>query len=270
MPISDVVANRPVAIIRADAPYSLQRSLVKASEAPQPMSNPIDVLDLGERELSWKPTPKMKSVVEKKISGRARALTRAVPKIIPKSSKRLLMQGEAPSTPASPQVDGSLARASAGGAGGVSVSAGVADKGGDQDDVGDQVGLAKGGPSDAKLGPEDPTLSSDAEGGGPEAMRVDKDFEADTSLSHVTRDRSARKPEPDIAEGSARPIAGKKRGIRQSTIESTEPLPYRTSAGPEVTQGFFPQEEASNSKRSRQGPLRAVDNFMAALNKSFA
>src|SRR6056300_451607 len=50
VPISDVIASRPVAIIQADAPYSLLRSLQKASAAPQPMSNPHDVLDLGERE----------------------------------------------------------------------------------------------------------------------------------------------------------------------------------------------------------------------------
>lgn len=261
VPISAVIASRPVAIIQADAPYSLQRSLMKASVAPQPVSNPLDVLDLGERELGWKPTSKMKSVVEKKVSGRARALTRAVPKKISKILRRPLVQGKVPSAPAGPQVEGSLAQASAASAGGPSVSAGVATEGGGQGGVGDQAGLAGGGPSDSKLGPEYSSPSSDAEVEDPGVMYVEDDSETDTSLSSVARDRSARKPEPEIAKGSARPVAGKKRGIHQSTIEITEPVEYRTSTGPEVAHGFFPQEEAS--KRSKQGPL---NSFIAALN----
>ena len=99
VPISTVVANRPVAIVQADAPCHLQQNILRAEAASgaRPGSNPLDVLSLGERELSWKPTFKMKSVVEKKISGRARALVRAVPQICPKILSR---ESKTPSNPA--------------------------------------------------------------------------------------------------------------------------------------------------------------------------
>ena len=100
VPISAVIANRPAAIIQADAPCHLQQILLRAEAGARSGSNPLDILSLGERELSWKPTFKMKSVVEKKISGRARALERAVPqncpKILSRKSRMLSSQSRLP------------------------------------------------------------------------------------------------------------------------------------------------------------------------------
>ena len=76
VPVSAVVANRPVAIVESDAPYELLQKSSPVSEAKDPMS----ILNFGERELDWRPGGKTKAVVDKRISGKKRAIKRKVPK----------------------------------------------------------------------------------------------------------------------------------------------------------------------------------------------
>ena len=75
VPVTAVVANRPVAIVESAAPYSL---LQRPSLAPE-TKDPMAILNFGERELDWRPGGKTKALVSKKASGKQRAIKRKEP-----------------------------------------------------------------------------------------------------------------------------------------------------------------------------------------------
>ena len=122
----------------------------------------------------------------------------------------------------------------------------------------DSVERVEGSVSDDKLSSVRLSLSSGVDSGvnANEVMSTSEqsDEEADTPPSPDDQENSAVRPGSESDESRARPSTGRKRGLHQKE-------------GPDLSQGFFPQEETSTMKRTKKA---ALDRFISALNNTLS
>ena len=238
MPISAVIANRPVAIVKADVP----RQLLQKGKNVTSRRDPLAVLNFTERETNWKPSKKTAAVVERKFSRK--------PRLIRRSARPKAMGQRTPTTRPTENRDSKDSKESdlAGGASGPQpeaprageVSAGVGNE------------VKDGG---QEYGGQDP--EADCDGGG-----LQGDADVKTQAIDLTG-MGSRLGDSDVgssmSEGNL-PSTGKTDERRKRNRHHLEAV-YQEEAGPSIAPGHFPQDVDKRLK-----PATILERFVAAMN----
>ena len=238
--MSAVIANRPEAIVKADAP---RRLLQKSSNVPS-RRDPVAVLNFAEQGMYWKPSKKTTAVVERKFSGK--------PRLVRRLAKPKARVQRTPTTRPTEIMDSKDLREDVDQAGGASgpqpelprvglVSTGVGNEEKDDDqEYGDQLpeaGCDRGevqGDADVKTPTFDLT-------GGESGL-------SDSNVGSLT--------DEEILPSTSKTDQSRKRNRHHLDAA------YQEDAGPNIAPGHFPQDVVDK----RPKPTTVFDRFVAALN----
>jgi len=239
MPMSAVIANRPVAIVKADVP---RRLLQKRSNVPSPR-DPVDVLNFAEQGMYWKPSKKTVAVVKRKFSRKprlARKLTR------PKA------RGQRTLTTWPTEIMDSKDSGEGDQAGGESAP---------------QPEVPRVGPVSTGVGSEEKDDDQDYGGQGPVAGGDGGEDRGDADVKTPAIDLTEMESRPSVSDvdssvnDDCQPSARKTDERRKRNRHHLD-SDYQEDPGPSTAPGHFPQDV---EKRKKQTTLPVLDRFIGAL-----